>query len=158
MEKRKIESIIEVYSYEELTEADKLLVDMSIDSTNRSYSPYSHFCVGAAVLLDDGTMIHGCNQENAAYGVTMCAERSALFTAGASFPDKKVVSISIAAKDEHGQLLEEPVTPCGSCRQALIEAETRYGHKISILLYGTKHIYKIDGIGQLMPLSFSTYS
>ena len=99
-------------------------------------------------MLDDDNIVPGCNQENAAFGVTICAERSALFAAGAMHPEKKVVAIAIAARDENGNLLEQPVTPCGSCRQALIEAETRYGGKITILLYGTNAIYRIDGIAQ----------
>lgn len=158
MEERVIKTVFKVYQLEELGNEEQSLINKAIESTNNSYSPYSHFNVGAAILLNDGTIIPGCNQENAAFGVTICAERSALFTAGASYPTKSVIAIAIAARDEQHNLLAEPITPCGSCRQALIEAETRYGHKISILLYGTKHIYKIDGIGQLMPLSFSTYS
>lgn len=158
MEDIVIKSVIKVCNREELSENEKKLIDSAIESTNNSYSPYSHFSVGAAVLLDDDNIIPGCNQENAAFGVTICAERSALFAAGAMHPEKKVVAIAIAARDENGNLLEQPVTPCGSCRQALIEAETRYGGKIAILLYGTNVIYRIDGIAQLMPLSFSTYS
>lgn len=158
MEDIVIKSVIKVCKREELSENERKLIDSAIESTNKSYSPYSHFSVGAAVLLDDGNIIPGCNQENAAFGVTICAERSALFAAGAMHPDKKVVAIAITARDENSNLLEQPVTPCGSCRQALIEAETRYGGKIAILLYGTNAIYRIDGIAQLMPLSFSTYS
>lgn len=158
MEERVIKSTIHVCKLNELAKEEQLLVEKAIAQTSHSYSPYSHFCVGAAVLLDDGSVVPGCNQENAAFGVTICAERSALFSAGASFPDRKVKAIAIAARDEKGNLTTAPITPCGSCRQALIEAETRYGHKIAILLYGTDCVYKIDGIGHLMPLSFVTYS
>ena len=107
------------------------------------------------MLLEDGTEVIGCNQENAAYPVTICAERSALFSAGAQYPELAVTTIAIAARNENGELLAEPITPCGSCRQALIETETRYGRPIKILLYGTCHIYVIEGIRNLMPLSFS---
>ena len=99
--------------------------------------------------------IMGCNQENAAYPVTICAERTALFSAGVQYPDQAVVMLAIAARNESGELLDEPVTPCGSCRQAIIETEQRYNKQIRILLYGNNHIYSIDGIRQLMPLSFT---
>lgn len=136
-------------------EIEQLLVDKAIEATDRAYAAYSHFKVGAALLLANGEVILGCNQENAAYPVTICAERSALFSAGAQYPDQPVVAIAIAARDESGQLLNEPITPCGSCRQAMIETERRYNRKVKIMLYGTERIYIIDGIGQLMPLSFT---
>lgn len=158
MEDKIIKSVIKVCQIDELTTDEAALINAAIKATDHSYSPYSHFSVGAAVMLDNGLIIPGCNQENAAFGVTICAERSALFTAGASHPLNNVAAIAIAAKDENGLLLDEPITPCGSCRQALIEAEKRYGHKIPIFLYGKKYIYAIEGIGQLMPLSFTTYS
>ena len=155
MEKRTIKSEIDVCRKDELGEIEQLLVDKAIEATDRAYAAYSHFKVGAALLLANGEVILGCNQENAAYPVTICAERSALFSAGAKYPDQPVVDIAIAARDESGQLLNEPITPCGSCRQAMIETERRYNRKVKILLYGKERIYVIDGIGQLMPLSFT---
>ncbi len=155
MEKRTIKSEIDVCRKDELGEIEQLLVDKAIEATDRAYAAYSHFKVGAALLLANGEVILGCNQENAAYPVTICAERSALFSAGAQYPDQPVVAIAIAARDESGQLLNEPITPCGSCRQAMIETERRYNRKVKILLYGKERIYVIDGIGQLMPLSFT---
>jgi len=155
MEKRTIKSEIDVCRKDELGEIEQLLVDKAIEATDRAYAAYSHFKVGAALLLANGEVILGCNQENAAYPVTICAERSALFSAGAQYPDQPVVAIAIAARDESGQLLNEPITPCGSCRQAMIETERRYNRKVKIMLYGTERIYIIDGIGQLMPLSFT---
>ncbi len=155
MEKRTIKSEIDVCQKNELSEMEQLLVNKAIEATDRAYAAYSHFRVGAALLLANGEIVLGCNQENAAYPVTICAERSALFSAGVQYPDQPVVAIAIAARDESGQLLGEPITPCGSCRQAMIETERRYSRKVKILLYGTERIYVIDGIGQLMPLSFT---
>lgn len=155
MKKQVIESVIGVCGIDELSAAERHLVEKAVEATRRSYARYSHFKVGAALLLEDGTEVIGCNQENAAYPVTICAERSALFSAGAQYPDLAVTAIAIAARNEHDELLAEPVTPCGSCRQALIETETRYGRPVRIILYGTSRIYVIDGIRHLMPLSFS---
>ncbi len=139
---------------DELDNDDRVLVKSAIEATNRSYAPYSNFNVGAAVRLDNGIILPGCNQENAAFGVTLCAERTALFSAGAQYPDAKVEAIAIAAKNAVG-LLEEPIPPCGTCRQAMVETEKRSGKRLRILLYGTKHVYIIDGIGCLLPLTFS---
>lgn len=153
MKTKTITSVIKVCSYEELSLDDQRLVDLAKKGTHRSYSPYSRFSVGAAVALENGEILIGCNQENAAFGVTICAERSALFAAGAQYPDVPVKAIAIAARNADG-FLKSPVTPCGSCRQAMIETETRYRHKLHILLYGLDCIYVIDGISTLMPLSF----
>lgn len=155
MKKKIIESVYNVYNLDELSEAEKHLIKTAIEAANRSYAKYSHFKVGAALLLENGVEIMGCNQENAAYPVTICAERTALFSAGVQYPDQAVVMLAIAARNESGELLDEPVTPCGSCRQAIIETEQRYNKQIRILLYGNNHIYSIDGIRQLMPLSFT---
>ena len=142
-----------VAKMEELDENDRLLVETAIEATERSYAPYSQFNVGTAVRLDNGVTIPGCNQENAAFGVTMCAERSALFAAGAQYPDAKVVAIAIAARNGEG-LLDEPISPCGTCRQAMVETEKRSGRRLRILLYGQKCVYVIDGISTLLPLTF----
>lgn len=138
---------------EELDENDRLLVETAIKATERSYAPYSRFNVGAAVRLDNGVTIPGCNQENAAFGVTICAERSALFAAGAQYPDAKVMAIAIAARNEEG-LLGKPISPCGTCRQAMVETEKRSGRRLRILLYGLECVYVIDGISTLLPLTF----
>lgn len=154
MEERIIKSVIKVCRMEELPSDEQSLIRKAIEATGRSYSKYSHFSVGAAVLLDNGREVIGCNQENAAFSVTICAERTALFAAGAQYPDNAVTKIAIAAANAGG-LLDEPITPCGSCRQALIETEQRFGREVRILLYGRKHVYRIDGIKNLMPLSFT---
>ena len=142
-----------VAKIEELDENDRLLVETAIKATERSYAPYSRFNVGAAVRLDNGVTIPGCNQENAAFGVTICAERSALFAAGAQYPDAKVMAIAIAARNEEG-LLGKPISPCGTCRQAMVETEKRSGRRLRILLYGLECVYVIDGISTLLPLTF----
>ena len=154
MEERIIKTTIGVYAMEELCDAERQLVEAAIGATDNSYVPYSHFRVGCAVMLQTGEVITGCNQENAAFSVTICAERTALFAAGAAHPNTPVVAIAIAARNEHG-LTAEPVTPCGSCRQALVETEVRHGRKVRLLLYGTRHVFVIDGIEALLPLSFT---
>lgn len=157
MEELALKSTIIVAQMDELTEAERNLVNLAIEGTNRSYAPYSHFHVGAAILLENGTTIIGCNQENAAFPSGICAERSALFAAGAQYPDQPVVMLAIAARNEKGELQEEPVSPCGPCRQVIIETEKRFQHAVRILLYGKKHIYIVDGIRELMPLSFTDF-
>ena len=157
MKELELKSTIKVCQPEELTPEEQHLVALAIEATGRSYAPYSHFHVGAAVRLDNGVEVIGCNQENVAYPSGLCAERTALFSAGAQYPDVGVALLAIAARGTDGELQEEPVGPCGNCRQVIIESETRAGHPMRILLYGRKHVYVIDGIRQLMPLSFSEF-
>ena len=157
MEDLVLKSTVRVAQMDELTEEERHLVDLAIEGTNRSYAPYSHFHVGAALLLKDGTTVIGCNQENAAFPSGICAERSAIFASGAQYPDQPVVMLAIAARNEKGELQADPVSPCGPCRQVIIETETRFKQPVRILLYGTKHVYIIDGIRQLMPLSFTEF-
>lgn len=157
MEERIIKSVISVCSYDELSETDRLLVDNAFEMTHRSYSPYSHFSVGAAVRLSNGEIVRGCNQENAAFGITICAERTALFAAGAEYPQTPIEAIAIAARDTDGNALEEPVSPCGSCRQAMIETEMRGHRQLHIILCGKDKFYVMEGIKNLMPLSFTEF-
>ena len=157
MEELLLKSTVKVAQMSELTDAERSLVEQAIEATNRSYAPYSNFSVGAAILLKNGTTIMGCNQENAAFPSGICAERSAIFAAGAQYPDQPVRMLAIAARGTHGDLEEEPVGPCGSCRQVIIESETRAKAPIRILLYGKKYVYVIDGVRELMPLTFSEF-
>ena len=157
MKELELKSMISVCQMDELTPAERQLVEQAIAATECSYAPYSHFRVGAAVMLSNGEVIRGCNQENAAYPVSLCAERTALFAAGAQYPDTPVEMLAIAARGSDGELVEEPVGPCGSCRQVIIESETRAGGPIRILLYGRKFVYVINGIRPLMPLTFSEF-
>lgn len=142
-------------TYDELTAADRQLIDAAKDATRRSYAPYSHFHVGAAVLLADGTVVTGTNQENAAYPSGLCAERTTLFYAGSTHPDTAVVSLAIAAFID-GAFTTNPIVPCGACRQVMLETEQRYNHPIRTLLYGTEGIYLIEGgTRELLPLTFN---
>jgi cytidine deaminase len=157
MEKLSLDTSILSCQKDELTQAEQAMIDIAIESTQNSYAPYSQFHVGAAVLLENNTLIRGCNQENAAFPAGICAERSAIFAAGAQYPDVPVKMIAIAARDTNGELTMEPVSPCGTCRQVMIETETRFHKPIRILLYGQKRIFVMDGISNLMPLSFTDF-
>ena len=157
MEQLELKSVIKVCQPEELTAEEQHLLSLAIEATSRSYAPYSRFHVGAAVRLDNGEEIIGSNQENAAYPSGLCAERTALFAAGTLYPDVPVSLLAIAARGTDGELLNEPCSPCGSCRQVIIESEKRAGRPIRILLYGRRCVYVIDGIAQLMPLMFSEF-
>ena len=121
MEELELKSTIMSCQMDELSDAERHLVELAIEATSRSYAPYSHFNVGAAVLLANGQEIIGCNQENAAYPSGLCAERTALFAAGAQYPNVPVKMLAIAARGTDGELQYEPVGPCGSCRQVIIE-------------------------------------
>jgi cytidine deaminase len=139
---------------QELTPEERSLLDAARKATYRSYSPYSGFSVGAAVLLDDGTIVEGSNQENSSYPQGMCAERTALFYTGSRYPDKKILALCIAARGTDGSFTTLPVTPCGGCRQALLESECRQKSPIKVLLYGIDEIYVISSAQQLLPLAF----
>ena len=141
----------------ELSSDEQYLLQKAIESTNNSYAKYSHFHVGAAILLENGVVLPGCNQENAAFPAGLCAERSAIFAAGAQYPESAVKVLAIAAREPGGELTAEPVSPCGTCRQVMIETETRFNQPIRILLYGRNRIYAMDGIRHLMPLSFTEF-
>ncbi|MBQ7422640.1 MAG: cytidine deaminase [Prevotella sp.] len=138
---------------EELSEEDRHLVQTAIRATQNSYARYSHFHVGAALRLQDGTEVMGANQENAAFPSGLCAERSAIFAAQSQRPEQPVVALAIAASNEKG-LLKEPITPCGACRQVILEIEDRYQRPVRIMLYGTEGVYIIDSVKDLLPLSF----
>lgn len=157
MKELQIELHIRECSIDELTDDQRRLVATAIESTANSYAPYSKFHVGAALMLQNGVVLPGCNQENAAFPAGLCAERSAIFAAGAQYPGVAPVALAIAARDTSGELTDEPVSPCGTCRQVMIETETRYGKPLQILLYGRKRLYVMEGIRHLMPLSFTEF-
>lgn len=140
-------------SFEELCKADQQLIEKAKEATYRSYSPYSRFNVGAAALLQNGIIVTGSNQENAAYPSGLCAERTTLFYANSQYPDQPVTTLAIAARDDKGFLLQ-PIPPCGACRQVILETQNRFGNKLRILLYGKNMIYDIASINDLLPLSF----
>lgn len=157
MEELTLKSKIIVCKKNELAKEEQQLVDTAIRQTDSSYAPHSHFCVGAALLLENGTIVEGCNQENAVFPAGICAERSAIFSAGAQYPNEPVVAIAVAARSPEGELTEDPVSPCGVCRQVLVETETRFQHPVKILLYGQKHIFVIEGVSKLLPLTFKEF-
>ncbi len=138
---------------DELSEQEQKLINGAISATSKSYSPYSNFAVGAALLLSNGTEIHGANQENAAFPVGLCAERSAIFAAQSTQPDQPITTIAIAARNGYG-FTKNPIVPCGSCRQVLLEMEDRYKKPIRILLYGTEGVYVINSVKDILPLQF----
>lgn len=149
-----LKSEVKLYSYDEFDEDSRRLIDMAISATNNSYSKYSGFSVGAALRLADGTEIIGANQENAAFPVTICAERAAIFNAQSNYPQQPITHIAIAAKNTEG-LTKLPITPCGSCRQVILEMEQRYNCDIKIFLYGLDGVYVVESIKDLLPLSFA---
>jgi len=142
-----------IYQMDELSEEDRQLVDKAIQATDNSYARYSHFNVGAALRLLDGQIVIGANQENAAYPCGLCAERTAIFAAQAQRPDQPIAEIAIAAKNANG-LLASPISPCGQCRQVMLEIEDRYDRPLRILLYGTNGVLVADSTKDLMPLYF----
>ena len=133
------------------------LVEAAKKATESSYSPYSHFQVGAALRLQDGEIIMGRNQEKAAYPVGCCAERTALFWCGANRPGATISAIAIAAQTE-GRFTPTPIAPCGMCRQALLEVEHRQGSNIRVMLYGEDGTHCIESVEALMPLTFNADS
>lgn len=141
------------YRFEELSEIDQQLIEKAKEATYRSYTPYSKFNVGAAALLGNDIIVTGSNQENAAYPSGLCAERTTLFYANSQYPDQPVTTLAIAARDEKGFLVQ-PISPCGACRQVILETQNRFGNKLRILLYGENAIYDIATINDLLPLSF----
>ncbi len=144
----------QAFTFEELTPEQQALVQRAKENTARSYSPYSHFSVGAAVLLEDGTIVNGANQENAAYPSGLCAERTAMFFANAQYPTTPVKAIAIACAAE-GVFTEMPGAPCGGCRQVLVETEHRFGQDMQIILYGEKATYIFPNAKSLMPFTFT---
>jgi cytidine deaminase len=154
MKEYTIQSTVRVYDWDELAAEDQKLVQAAKDATNGSYAPYSGFCVGAAALLADGTIVIGSNQENVAFPSGLCAERTTLFAANAQHPDQPVMALAIAARNKDG-FLSQPIPPCGGCRQVISGVEQRYNQPIRILLYGTAGIHVVDGIDALLPLQFS---
>lgn len=149
----KIEIKMKFAQIDELSFKEQQLINTSIAATQNSYAKYSHFSVGAALLLGNGKIVIGANQENAAFPSGLCAERTAIFAAQASDPDQKIMTLAIAAKNKYG-LTKEPVTPCGACRQVILEIEDRYKSPVRILLYGTSGIICINSVKDLLPLCF----
>ena len=146
---------IEYESLDQLDPQDRELAEAAIDATKGSYAPYSGFNVGAAVRLDTGEIVKGANQENAAYPSGICAERTAMFYASATYPDSIIKSIAVTAS-QNGILCDKPATPCGACRQVMAQYQTKGGSPMSILLIGGGKIWKFDKVDDLLPLIFDS--
>lgn len=143
----------EYTNIEELSESDRHLVEVAREASVNAYAPYSGFKVGAALLLADDIIVKGNNQENADFTDGICAERCTLFFAHSAYPDQPVVALAVTAHNRKG-LLPGPVQPCGSCRQVLIETESRYNRQIRIILDGAEKIMILDGADNLLPFAF----
>ena len=149
--------------YEEFTSAEQMLpedqelVKAAIDAQKGSYSPYSNFQVGAALRLANGLIVKGANQENAAYPSGLCAERTAMFWAGANYPDVPMDALAIAGAD-HGVLCESPASPCGACRRVMAEYQKKHGKPMTIILVGSKRIRKFRCVDDLLPFIFDSLS
>lgn len=142
-------------SIDELEAKDRELAQAAVEATAQAYAPYSKFNVGAAVLFEDGVIVKGANQENAAYPSGLCAERTALFYASASRPDKAMVAIAIAA-GQNGQLCDMPATPCGACRQVMAQYQLKSGLPMRVLLVGAHKIWRFEKVDDLLPLIFDS--
>jgi cytidine deaminase len=153
MEDIRIEINMQFCQMDELSAEDQELVKAAIGATANSYARYSNFNVGAALRLADGSITTGANQENAAFPSGLCAERCAIFAAQSHHPEHAITALAIAAKNVNG-LMPDPVSPCGACRQVILEMEDRYQQPVRILLYGTRGVYCINSVKDLMPLSF----
>ena len=146
-------NIEEAASPEILSEKEQQVIAEALRAAGDAYAPYSGFRVGAALLLENGELVRGNNQENAAYPDGLCAERVAIFTANSNFPEAAIEILAVAAMI-NDEFLKEPVYPCGSCRQVLLESENRFKKPIRILMYGKNRIHIASSVKDLPPLSF----
>ena len=150
-------SYVEYKSIDDLEKSDRKLVIKARKAAENAWAPYSNFHVGAALELENDKIVIGNNQENAAYPSGLCAERVALFAANANYPNKAIKTMAISASNKNG-LLFDPVAPCGACRQAILESETRFEQPIRVILDGKDKIIIIEGVRNLLPLSFDKSS
>lgn len=157
MKEVKIETTLQVYdSISNLPEDVKQLMNSAIEARNNAYSPYSKFDVGAAILLDNGKVISGSNQENASYPSGLCAERTAIYYAGATYPKAKMLKMALTASSQNQQTLK-PIPPCGACRQAIAEYEIKQDNPIEIYFMGVKgKVVKSKSLANLLPLVFES--
>jgi cytidine deaminase len=147
----------EFETHEELTPDDRELISVARESAVNAYAPYSKFRVGSALRLESGIVISGTNVENAAFPSGICAERNVISNAVSNHHNDKPVAMAIAAMTENG-FCDDPVTPCGNCRQVIAEEESRNGNQIKIILSGNKRTLVTDSISNLLPLQFNSKS
>ena len=152
MKEIQIETKLSVFeSFEELSQSEKEFMNQAIEIRKNAYAPYSKFLVGAAIVLDNGVVLKGSNQENAAYPSGLCAERVVIFYAGANYPNNKIVKLFITATPSDRDS-ENPIPPCGSCRQSIAEYEIKQDLPIEIYFMGAKGaVYKSDSLKNLLP-------
>ena len=143
----------EYQSVKELSETEQTVIQAAINAKSKAYARYSHFKVGAAVLLENGKIITGNNQENAAFPSGLCAERVALFYANAEYPEVPV-SLLVVVAGQKNNLTTEPATPCGARRQVMLETELRFKKPIKIIMVGQNKIFVLNSVKELLPLSF----
>lgn len=151
----KIESTLTVYdNFNELPSDIASLMQKAIEARKKAYAPYSNFCVGAAILLDNNQVVTGNNQENASYPSGLCAERTAIYYAGSQYPDAKIVKMALTAGSLINQTIT-PIPPCGACRQAISEYEVKQESPIEIYFMGeTGKVVKSNSLANLLPLGF----
>lgn len=154
MKDEMIEIRIQKGRIEELSAAERRGMDVALAAAEKAYAPYSGFHVGAAAELEDGTLVPGSNQENAAYPSGLCAERTALFTAGAQRPEVAVRALYVVAMKDG--VIQNKISPCGGCRQVISEVEHRYGRPIRIYLCGRETYCRVESAEALLPLSFGS--
>ena len=154
---KKIELKIQITTFDSIEELPSIvngLMKKAIEAKQNAYAPYSKFKVGAALLLDDGSIITGNNQENAAYPSGICAERVAIWKVSSEFPTKKILKLAISASSS-SQILKVPVAPCGACRQTLSEYEIKQKDKIEVYFMGEEgEIIKTESVLDLLPIAF----
>jgi len=156
MTNKQIDIQFEEYStIDELNAEDRELAQAAIEGMRGSYAPYSHFNVGAAVRMSNGQIVRGANQENAAFPSGLCAERTAMFAAGAKYPDKDMCSLALCG-GLYGRLTDEPATPCGACRQVMAQYQAKAGKPMSVIMVGAKKIWKFAKVDDILPLIFDS--
>lgn len=147
----------EIFDYSELTASEKTLVDDARAAVENAYAPYSNFHVGAAVLLSSGIVVKGSNQENAAYPSGLCAERVAIFSAGANYPKEKIDMIAIAAKPKDAADFVM-ASSCGNCRQAMMEYQSKQEDPIQLLFVRPNNEILKTTVADLLPFGFDSKS
>ena len=153
MKKEILLKYAEITDFTQLSKLEKTLIKRAVESANSAYAPYSKFNVGSALVLGNNQIIIGSNQENASFPAGICAERVALFSSHANYPQEIIKQIAITAIAENFSL-SEPVGPCGVCRQVLLEYEEKQGSDIEVLLFDTKKIIKLARAKDLLPFYF----
>ncbi|MTG99020.1 MULTISPECIES: cytidine deaminase [Myroides] len=149
-----VATFLEYDSKEELNEQDRNLMEKAIEIRKTAYAPYSKFKVGAALLLEDGTIVQGSNQENAAYPSGLCAERTAIFYANAIHPGKRILKLAISASSDL-KVTDQPIPPCGACRQSILEYETKQKEPIEMFFMGAEGVVRYSpSLINILPFHF----